>query len=41
MAISRRKFVAQGAAAGLLIGLRLSPSLALAQENEKVRRKRR
>jgi isoquinoline 1-oxidoreductase beta subunit len=37
MAISRRKFVVQGtvAGAGLLIGVRLSPVMAFAQENEK------
>ncbi|HYM75221.1 MAG TPA: xanthine dehydrogenase family protein molybdopterin-binding subunit [Candidatus Dormibacteraeota bacterium] len=37
MAISRRRFVAQGtlAGAGLVIGVRLSPGNAFAQENEK------
>ncbi len=37
MAISRRTFVAQGtiAGAGLLIGVKLSPTKAFAQENEK------
>ena len=35
MAISRRKFVAQGALAGIVIGIRLSPTLVLAQENTK------
>ena len=37
MTISRRQFVAQGsvAAAGLVIGVRLSPTRAFAQENEK------
>jgi isoquinoline 1-oxidoreductase beta subunit len=37
MAISRRTFVAQGtiAGTGLVIGIRLSPVMALAQENEK------
>jgi isoquinoline 1-oxidoreductase beta subunit len=35
MTISRRKFVAQSALAGLVIGLRFAPPLVLAQENEK------
>jgi isoquinoline 1-oxidoreductase subunit beta len=37
MAISRRTFIAQGtiAGTGLVIGIRLSPVMALAQENEK------
>jgi len=41
MAISRRTFVAQGtiAGAGLVIGVRLSPVMAFAQENEKAQKK--
>ena len=41
MAISRRTFVAQGtiAGAGLVIGVRLSPVKAFAQENEKAQKK--
>jgi len=41
MAISRRKFVVQGtiAGAGLVIGVRLAPAKAFAQENEKAPKK--
>ncbi len=41
MAISRRTFVAQGtiAGAGLVIGIRLAPAKAFAQENEKASKK--